>query len=210
MSGDVPSPLERPASVIILAGGRSQRLGRDKSLLLLAGQPLLARTVARLAPLSDDLIVVTNHADRYEPLGLPTRLIPDQRPGVGALMGIYSGLRAARHGLALAVACDMPFLSVSLLRYMLSLAPDYDVVIPRLDGFLEPLHAVYGRACLGPMETVLEAGRRQIIAFFDQVRVRYVEEEEVDRFDPQRLSFVNVNTPQDWAEVQARLEGRGP
>jgi molybdopterin-guanine dinucleotide biosynthesis protein A len=210
MSADRPSRPEEPASVVILAGGRSQRLGRDKSLLPLGGEPLLARTVARLAPLSDDLIVVTNHADRYEPLGLPVRLVPDQRPGLGALMGIYSGLRAARHPLALAVACDMPFLNVSLLRYMLALAPDHDVVIPRLDGFLEPLHAVYGCACLGPMADVLEAGRRQIIAFFDQVRVRYVGEGEVDRFDPERLSFVNVNTPQDWARVQARLEGSGP
>ena len=200
--------MEALASVIILAGGQSRRLGSDKSLLPVGGEPLLARTVHRLASLSEDLIVVTNHSERYEPLGLPVRLVPDERPGVGSLMGIYSGLRAAHHPLTLAVGCDMPFLNVPLLRYMLSLAPGYDVVIPRLEGYLEPLHAVYSRTCQGPMERLLDAGRRQIIAFFDQVRVRYLVEEEIDRFDPQRLSFVNVNTPEDWAEVQALLEDR--
>jgi molybdopterin-guanine dinucleotide biosynthesis protein A len=209
MSGHTQSGLEAPASIIILAGGQSQRLGRDKSLLPVGGEPLLARTVRRLAPLSDDLIVVTNHPNRYEPLGLPVRLIPDERRGVGSLMGIYSGLRAARHGLALAVGCDMPFLNVALLRYMLGLAPGYDVVIPRLEGFVEPLHAVYSQACQAPMERLLAAGRRQIIAFFGQVQVRHVEEDEIDRFDPQRLSFVNVNTPENWAEVQAIFESRG-
>jgi molybdopterin-guanine dinucleotide biosynthesis protein A len=197
------------ASVIILAGGQSRRLGRDKSLLPVGGEPLLARTVQRLAPLSDDLVVVTNHGEQYKPLDLPVRLVPDERPGVGSLMGIYSGLRAARHPLALAVACDMPFLNVPLLRYLLSLAAGYDVVIPRLEGLLEPLHAVYRETCLGPMEGLLEAGRRQIIAFSGQVRVRHVDEDEIDRFDRQRLSFVNVNTPEDWAEVQALLENRG-
>ena len=202
----------RPAartSVVILAGGHSRRLGRDKSLLPVGGEPLLARTVHRLAPLSDDVIVVTNDAHRYKPLDLPVRLVPDDQPGVGSLMGVYSGLRAARHPLALTVGCDMPFLNVPLLHYMLSLAPGYDVVIPRVEGLMEPLHAVYRETCLGPMERLLEAGRRQIIAFFGQVRVRHVEEDEVDRFDPQRLSFVNVNTPEDWAEVQALLEDRG-
>jgi molybdenum cofactor guanylyltransferase len=200
---------EQSASVIILAGGQSRRLGSDKSLLPLGGEPLLARTLRRLAPLSDDQVVVTNYPERYEPLGLGARLVRDLRPGVGSLMGIYSGLRVARHPLSLAVACDMPFLNVALLRYMLGLAPGYDVVIPRIEGLLEPLHAVYSQACLGPMERVLEAGRRQIIAFFGEVRVRYVEDDEIDRFDPQRLSFVNVNTPEDWAEVQALIEARG-
>jgi molybdopterin-guanine dinucleotide biosynthesis protein A len=195
-----------PASVLILAGGQSRRLGQDKSLLVLAGQPLLVRTVHRLAALSDDLVVVTNEPQRYERFALPARLIPDERRGVGSLMGIYSGLRAARHGHALAVACDMPFLNLPLLRYMLSLVDDYDVVIPHLDGLLEPLHAVYSKACLPHMGRLLDQGRRQIIAFFDRVRVRYVEGDELDRFDPQHRSFVNVNTTADWERVQSLLE----
>ena len=85
---------------------------------------------------------------------------------------------------------------------MLSLAHGQDVIIPRLGDFLEPLHAIYSQACLLPIARQLEQERRQIIRFFDQVRVRYVEEDEIDRFDPQHLSFMNVNTPQDWERVQ--------
>ena len=103
-------------SVIILAGGQSTRLGRDKSLLELDGQPLIARTVHTLAPLSDDLVVVTNDVERYEGLALPVRYVPDKVRGMGSLMGLYSGLKAAQHSHVLAVACDMPFLNLPLLR----------------------------------------------------------------------------------------------
>jgi molybdopterin-guanine dinucleotide biosynthesis protein A len=193
-------------SAIVLAGGQSQRLGRDKAFLSVEGEPLVARTVRTLATLSDDVLVVANERAPYEALGLGARLVPDERPGLGSLMGIYSGLKAARHDHAVAVACDMPFLHVDLLAYMAGLIPGYDVVIPQLDGLMEPLHAVYGKGCLGPMRRLLDAGRRQIIAFFPEVRVRYVGAQEIARFDPDHLSFVNVNTAEDWARVQALLE----
>jgi molybdopterin-guanine dinucleotide biosynthesis protein A len=194
-----------PTSVVILAGGRSSRLGRDKSLLEVNGQPLVTRTVHTLSDLSDDLVIVANDPDRFEALALPARFVPDEIRGIGALMGVYSGLKAVRHPRALVVACDMPFLSLPLLRYMLPLAPGHDVVIPRLNNYLEPLHAVYDRSCLPSMKRLLDQGRRQIIAFFPEVRVRFVEEAEVDQFDPQRLSFVNVNTVEDWQQVQTLL-----
>ncbi|MGD8487748.1 MAG: molybdenum cofactor guanylyltransferase [Anaerolineae bacterium] len=198
----MPEETAPAASIVILSGGKSTRLGQDKSLLELEGQPLIARAAHRLAALSDDLIIVANDREQYEPLALPARLVPDVRRGEGALMGIYSGLLAARHPYALAVACDMPFLNLPLLRYMLSLIDGYDVIIPRLDGYLEPLHAIYAKSCLPHMANLLDQGRRQIIAFFDQVRVRYVEQELGD-LDPQQLSFLNVNTPADWARAQS-------
>ena len=202
----VPQP-EFTISVIILAGGESRRLGRDKSLLELDGQPLIARTVHTLTALSDDLVVVTNNATRYQGLALPARYVPDEERGMGSLMGLYSGLKAIQHSHALAVACDMPFLNLPLLRYMLPLAQNYDVVIPKLGDFLEPLHALYGRACLPPMARLLAQGRRQILAFFPEVRTHYVAEAEIDRYDPLHLSFVNVNTPEEWARAQALLSG---
>lgn len=205
MTADVLSPPEYDSSVLVLAGGQSSRLGTDKSFLLIDNQPLVARTVHKLAALSDDLVVVTNDLERYRSLALPARLVPDEAPGMGSLMGIYSGLKVARHPRALVVGCDMPFLDLSLLRYMLSLAGGYDVVIPRLGELLEPLHAVYSNACLPAMDRLLGQGRRQIITFFHEVRVRYVERAEVDRFDPGHLSFINVNTPQDWALTLALL-----
>jgi len=195
-------------SAVVLAGGQSQRFGKEKSLLLVDQQPLLARTVQTLASLSDDIIVVTNEPARYEALDLPVRFVPDERRGVGSLMGIYSGLKAARRPQALTVACDMPLLNLDLLRYMLGLVEGYDVVIPRMGDLLEPLHAIYGRACLPAMARLLEQGRRQIVAFFPEVRVRYVQEDEIDRFDALHLSFFNVNTPQDWERVQHLLQER--
>lgn len=192
-------------SAIVLAGGESRRLGRDKCMLPIEGQPLLARTLSLLASLAGDLVVVSNDPHRATHLGVPVRLVPDQQPGVGALMGLYSGLEAARHERAVAVACDMPFLNLPLLRFMIGLAVDYDVVLPRLGDLVEPLYAVYGKGCLRPMERHLALGRRRIIAFFDEVRVRYVEQAEIERYDPRHLSFLNVNTPEDWQRVQALL-----
>jgi len=193
-------------SGIILAGGRSSRLGQDKALLKIDGQPLVARTVDRLSCLSDDLLVVTNAPKRFERLALRVRLIQDEQPGRGALMGIYTGLGAARYGHALALACDMPFLSEPLLRYMVSLVEGYDVVVPCLDGLLEPLHAIYSQDCRPAMARLLEQGRHQIVAFFGDVRVRKVLAAEIDRFDPLHLSFLNINTPADWERAQALLE----
>jgi molybdopterin-guanine dinucleotide biosynthesis protein A len=205
MADDSAVSPEIALSVVILAGGHSRRLGRDKSLLEIDGQPLLARTVQRLGALSDDLVVVTNDATRYESLSLAARLVPDEEPGMGSLMGIYSGLQATCHPHALVLACDMPFLSLPFLRHMATLAPGHDVVIPRLGSLLEPLHAIYGKSCVPFMEELLAQGERKIAAFFHRVRVRYVEEVELDRFDPDHLSFVNVNTPQDWVRVQEVL-----
>lgn len=192
-------------SAVVLAGGESRRLGQDKCMLLVDGQPLLTRTLALLASLAGDLVVVSNDPHRTRDVPFAVRLVPDRTPGVGALMGLYSGLRAARHQRAVAVACDMPFLNLPLLRYMVDLSADYDVVLPRVGDMVEPLHAIYGKGCLGPMERQLALGRRRIISFFDDVRVRYVEEAEVDRYDPRHLSFLNVNTPDDWRRVQALL-----
>ena len=206
----INAPIAQPfqgISAVILAGGDSRRLGIDKALLELDGQTLLSRVVQKLAPLSDDLIVVTNSPEDYEHLGLGVRFVPDERPGEGALMGIYSGLKAATYLSALTVACDMPFLNMSLLRVMLDKIAGHDAVVPRLEGgLLEPLHAVYGKRCLPFMASLLAQGRRRIAAFLDQVDVFYVEQATIDRLDPSGLSFMNINTAADWQRTQQLLD----
>jgi len=187
-------------SGIVLAGGQSSRLSTDKSFINVNGQPLIEHIVAKLTRLSDDVIIVTNSPDEYD--HLETRLVGDIYPGKGALGGIYSGLRAAANAYSLVVACDMPFLDLNLLRYMIILAREHDVVIPRIGGFTEPLHAIYSKNCLEPIDRLLARGGLKIIDFFSEVRVRYVEESEVDIFDPQHLSFFNVNTPNDLEEMK--------
>ncbi|MGD9405899.1 MAG: molybdenum cofactor guanylyltransferase [Anaerolineae bacterium] len=194
-------------SSVILAGGDSRRLGVDKALLELDGQTLLSRVVQKLAPLSDDLIIVTNNPEDYEHLALGVRFVPDERPGEGALMGIYSGLKASTYPSALTVACDMPFLNMSLLRFMVDNIAGHDAVVPRLEGgLLEPLHAVYGKQCLPFMASVLAQGLRRIAVFLDQVDVFYVEQATIDRLDPLGLSFVNINTAADWQRAQQLLD----
>jgi len=182
-------------------------MGQDKAFLPLGGQTLLERVLERVHPLSDDVVVVARQVERFR--DLPARVVRDEPGPRGSLTGLYSGLRAVRHDLALAVACDMPFLNRRLIRYMALLAPGHDVVIPRVGGFLEPLHAFYRRSCLGPMEEVLRQGQQKIITFFPQVRVRVVEQRDLEVFDPEQRSFVNVNTPEDWEEVQRLFAAHG-
>jgi molybdopterin-guanine dinucleotide biosynthesis protein A len=146
-------------------------------------------------------------ANVHAPYGrLPARLVGDVYPGKGSLGGIYTALQAARYDACLVVACDMPFLNAGLLRYLIGLAPGYDVVVPRVEGFPETLHAIYGKRCLDPIQRRLLAGQLKIVGFFDEVRVRYVERDDVARFDPQFRSFLNMNTPSDWERVQKLTE----
>jgi molybdopterin-guanine dinucleotide biosynthesis protein A len=201
----MPAQSVASLSCVILAGGRSRRLGVDKAFLSVLGRPLIAHIVSRLAALSADLIVVTNTPAPFSELDLPVRLVADERPGQGSLMGIYSGMKAARHAYTLVVGCDMPFLSEPLLRYMTTLTAGYDVVIPRINGLFEPLHAIYEQRCLQPMAHLLDTGASQVIAFFPLVRVREVHQREIELFDADLRSFVNVNTAEDWERAQAIL-----
>jgi molybdopterin-guanine dinucleotide biosynthesis protein A len=191
-------------SAAILAGGQSSRMGQDKALLPLGGRSVIERVIECVQPLSDDVTLITNKPERLRHLG--KRMIGDVYPGKGSLGGIYTAVHAARNPHCLVVACDMPLLNVDLLRHLTELAPGYDVVIPRIEGFPETMHAVYGKACLEPIKRRLLAGQLKIIGFFSDVRVWYVEREDVVRFDPALRSFQNINTPDDWERVRRIVE----
>jgi len=204
----------RATSAIILAGGLSRRMGADKRRLQLwgtSGPTLLAHSVGVVARLCRDVVVVLNDPESWR--ALPARLVHDSYPNCGALGGIYSGLVAATNAYALVVACDMPLLNPDLLGAMLARPRDYDLLVPRAlePGTarnalaVEPLHAIYSKACLEPIRTTLESGQRQITAFFAQMRVAYVEPDEIRRYDPTGHSFANVNTPEQLAAVERWL-----
>jgi len=193
-------------SVIVLAGGKSQRLGMDKALLKLDGKPLLERIVTTLTALSDDLVVVTSRKRSFARLA--ARVVTDIYPGKGSLGGIYTGLRAMRYKRGLVVACDMPLLNLNLLRYMILLSANFDVVIPSIGGKTEPLHAVYSKACIEPIASLLRRNELRIISFLSQVQVRYIEDHEVDIFDPEHLSFFNINTQDDLMLAQELIRRR--
>lgn len=202
-----------PVSGIVVAGGRSRRLGQDKRRLKLwgeSGPTLLQHTVDLLASLCAEVIVVLNDPEEWPQLS--ARIVPDVYPDGGALGGIYSGLAAASHEHALTVAADMPLLNVDLLRWMLAQPRDYDVLAPQLGQGrarnrlgVESLHAIYSRRCLESIARQLDAGNPQVIGFFPEVRVRLVEPPQIAPFDPAGDAFRNVNTPDDLDVVRELL-----
>lgn len=179
-------------------------MGIDKGLVPLHGRPMVSHLLDRVADLGDEILITTNRPDDYAFLGV--RLAPDDSPGAGALSGLRTALKAANGDKVLVLACDMPFVSRSLLAHLIRLAPQADVIIPRPGGEYEPMHAVYDRGCLTEIEASLEAGDMRMISFFPRVRVLAVEDEELGQLDPGRLSFFNVNTPEDLAQAE-RLWG---
>jgi len=189
------SESQSAVSAIVLAGGQSRRMGQDKALIDYQGRPIIAHVIDTLRALSDDIVVVSNRSDLYSPFG--ARVVADYDPPCGPLGGIAVGLQAVQHPLAVVVACDMPFLNVTLLRGLIDLADRYDAVVPQSGEEFEPLHAVYRRVCYGPIVQRLERGERRVISFFADVRLRPVPEPEWRAFDPAGRSLVNLNTPDD-------------
>ncbi|HZF05697.1 MAG TPA: molybdenum cofactor guanylyltransferase [Patescibacteria group bacterium] len=187
---------------VIQAGGRSTRMGGEpKALLELGGKRIVERVVDALGAVLDDLLVVTNTPERYEFLHLP--MVADRYPDGGSLGGIFTGLEAAGGDAAFTVACDMPFLSPDVVRLVLARAGEADVVIPRVGGQYETMHALYAKACLGPMEARLRAGRLKIVGFFPDVRVLEITAAAVARHRAPEVAFMNVNTPDELARARA-------
>ena len=127
---------------------------------------------------------------------------------VGTLAGLHAGLKAIHSAYGLVVGCDMPFLNPALLRYLVSRRMGYDVVIPRIGEYYEPLHAVYARRCLPTIERSILSGQRRVRAAYAQARVRTVEQEEIAIYDPGHLSFFNVNTPDDLERLSAIVDSQ--
>jgi len=190
-------------TLCIQAGGRSSRMGRDKGLVELAGQPLIEHVIQRLAGIGQEVVITTNHPEAY--VGFGHRTAGDRQPGAGALAGLATALEAAHGDPVLVVACDMPFASRALAGYMLALSAEAEAVVPRPGGEFEPLFAVYRRACLSAIERALDEGRKRVISFFPFVRLRAVEEAEARSIEADPYCFFNVNTPADLAQAERRL-----
>ena len=192
-------------TAVILAGGRSRRLGRDKAVEPFDGEPLIRRVIRRAsgAVAARHILVVVADTARAAALPLDDHHVTaaDVFPNCGSLGGIYTGLYASSTEWSLVTACDMPFLSAPLLAHMAGLRDGADAVVPIVDGRPEPTHALYARRCLPAIEKRLRAGQLKISGFFDDVSVRYVPENDVKLFDPDLLSFFNINRPEDLARA---------
>lgn len=188
-------------TAIILAGGKSERMKENKALLALEGRPIIGHICEVLKDIFDELIVVTNHPCDYSFLGV--RVVSDLIKGKGPLGGLYTGLFYATSSHAFVVACDMPFLKKEVIDYILKQAePNRDVIVPRISGGYEPLHAVYARRCLDYIQEDLIANELKITGFYNRVRIKTIAEAELSKIDPEMRSCVNINTPEDWVKAQ--------
>ncbi len=194
---------------VILAGGESRRMGCDKSLLPLEGARFIEHIHRKLATLFDEVVLVTNSPGLYGEIDC--RKVPDIYYRQGALAGIHSGLCHAENERAFVVACDMPYLSSEVIREICTAADGADVVVPRTDYGLEPLHALYHKNCLQPMEAVLDEGFKRIVKFFPSVQVHEVPASAFEQQDPEGRSFFNINTPQEYYALRGtRAEDATP
>ena len=190
-------------TLAVQAGGRSSRMGRDKALIPLGGIPLIEHVLRRAAGLAEEVLITTNRPADLAYLGV--RLVLDREPGAGALPGLLTALEAAHGETVLLLACDLPFVCRSLLEHLLGRAHEAQVVVPRWNGNLEPLHAVYSRSCIGAVRQVMQTGQQRVIDLLPKVTQRVVDEAAIAQFDPDGWSFFNINTPKDLAQAEQVL-----
>ena len=204
---DTHASTRRPAlSAVILSGGKSSRMGRPKALLPFDDKPLIAHLVQRLSQRFADIVVVAA-PDQTLP-SLPVTLVHDAVAYQGPVGGICYGLQAVRGTAAFVTSCDVPFLQLPFIDYLVSQLDhndrNYDVVVPVWQDRLQPLHAVYRRRVIPHLQEQLAAQRLRPVYLYDSVPTRKVSPTEIKRFDPEGLSFLNMNTQADYQAALVR------
>ncbi|PKL39842.1 MAG: molybdenum cofactor guanylyltransferase [Spirochaetae bacterium HGW-Spirochaetae-1] len=179
----------------IIAGGRSSRFGRDKSLYEFNGKPMIMHVYDALSPVFQEISIIADEGDKYSIPGV--KVYPDIIPGLGPIGGVYSALCNCENGRAFVVPCDMPFLNSSLIAYMASIPPQYDVIVPMLDGHYQPLHAIYSTSCIKPIKQLIDAGKGKLIDFYNNAEIRVIGEDEITFYDDPYKVFRNINYTDD-------------
>ena len=183
---------------IILVGGKSSRMGRDKAFLQVEGTPIFERVLRVFRQSLEPILLIGDRQERFSGYGLP--VLPDIYPG-SALGGVYTGLYHASTEYVFVASCDLPFPNLGILRYLCSLRHGFDAVVLSTDKGYEPLFALYSKNCLEPQKALLESGNCCAFAYYPQVRVRYVPYRELAHLDPDGKAFFNVNTPEQFAQT---------
>ncbi len=192
-----------PISCVLLAGGKSSRLGRDKQKELVGGVRIADRELSVLNRLSDDIVVVGDTEFRQEELGIKgsTRFVPDIYPGYGSLGGLFSGLSHCRHDWALVVAGDMPFINYGLIGDLrANISNDFDAVVPKFENRMQTTHSLYRKTCLPHIGESLRGKRLRMNSYFPRINLKIVN---LDRASsPIVNSFFNINTEEDLKEAR--------
>ena len=194
-------------TAIILAGGKSSRIGsgQDKAILKLNGKRLIDIVISKLKHIVGDNIIIVGPPEKYPSY---KQVVPDLFNQRGLLVGLYSGLKTSASQYNLVVGCDMPFLKVELLQYMRDKIDSNDIIIPRYaKSYIEPLCAIYSKDCLEVMKRNIKAGILSIRRIFPYLKVKYIEEKEIKRVDPELNSFFNVNYKEDFIRAEELIKG---
>jgi molybdopterin-guanine dinucleotide biosynthesis protein A len=193
-------------SAAILAGGENIRMERkNKAFLQMGGRSFLARTVGILRPIFQEIMVIGHDRQGYAPFGVSVHT--DLRPGNGSLGGILTALARSSSERTFCVACDMPFLNPRLVSYLVERSSEgWEAVLPRLSKGLEPLCAVYSSALIPRIEELLDRGERRVRLALDEKSTCFAEESDLRSFDPELLTFININTPEDLSRAVGMAE----
>ena len=200
--------VEDAVTVAVLAGGASRRMGADKSLAELAGKPLIQHVLACVQQLNMPVVLVTDKPEQFSQFQI--EMVSDILPGNGSLGGIYSALMSSTTPFTLCVACDMPYLNVTLLTYLLSLRIGFDAVVPMINNQPQGLHAIYHRRAAAPIRDLMNRNELRISGVFDHLRVRLVGEAAIHAIDPELRSFTNLNTPEELARLRRDFDSNAP
>lgn len=188
--------------LILLSGGKSSRMGKNKALLPVAGKANIERIMDKLHAEFTEKVVVTNQPEEYQHLDTSFSIVSDVFPGLGPLAGIHAGLQATSHETNLIVACDMPFIDLRLARYLLQKSIDYQAVVPQLKGKNQPLFAVYKKSCIPTIEQLLQERLLRVNQLLGNIKVYYLMEEEVPFNINMDRVFFNMNYPEDYDQVK--------
>lgn len=180
---------------IILAGGKSRRMGFNKAFIDIGGRPIIHRTVGLFKELFDEIIMVANDPAGYEELNVP--VIADMIKGAGSLGGIYTGLFHSVSEYNFVVACDMPFLDKEVISKVIKLSEGWNATVPFIMNRYHPLHAVYSKKCIKPIEEMIKSQDLRITNLFQKIKVKRLEEKEWLSGEQILSSIDNINTKED-------------
>ncbi len=195
---------KKNVSAVVLAGGNSTRMGKNKALLELGNKKMIEVVVDTLRPLVEEIIIVTNHTE-LQGLLKNVRYVKDciELQKKSSIVGLYTGLREAKNEYSFVTACDMPLLNIALIKYMIETVGEEDVLLPYFKGFYQPLYSIYRKSCLRQIEEMLEKKDYKIINLFERVNTKKIRETEIIPFDQDLQSFLNVNTYKDYEYIKA-------
>lgn len=196
-------------TAVILAGGSSRRMGQDKSQLKLAGMTMAEIIVKKLGNIFEEIIVVGEREDQFS--SLPVIFTRDiiVKPVKNSLAGVHAGLSKSSSDYSLVVACDMPFLNLSLVKYLSEYpVTDYDMVVPLVKDCHQSLHAVYSKRCADYIADHLNKDYYRIGYFITQINTKYISQKEIEKYDPEFLSFLNINTREEYERAQKLVKER--